>query len=241
MKIITAIFAIFLAAPALGQTIVDGQKKYDSGDYNGAAAAFSKALVDEPRNPALHYDLGNAWFKAGKLGPAIASYQRAFDIRPRDPDIRYNLNFALKRAGEELRPDGTPPALFYLFTILSERELAGLHWLFCAAMLLLGCVLVLRPQRREDLFPFLASAVLLWAGAGLWWGSRNALEPEDRGVIVKSTAELRSGPGENFGVSFTAPEGRRVQILSRSGGWLEIGITKEGAKGWLPSEAVEKI
>ncbi len=219
----------------------EGQKKYDAGDYNGAATDFTKALETAPRDANLHYDLGNALLKAGHLGPAIASYQRAFDIRPRGADIRYNLDFALKRAGEELQPPGVPTPVFYLFYLFSERELAGLHWLGCWVFLLLASAYVLKPAKREDLFIFLAAAFCFWAGAGLWWGARLEIEPDQRGVIVKSTAEIRSGPGDNFSVSFTAPEGRRVEILSQSAGWIEIGILKEGARGWLPADAVEKI
>ncbi|MCX5796349.1 MAG: SH3 domain-containing protein [Elusimicrobia bacterium] len=54
-------------------------------------------------------------------------------------------------------------------------------------------------------------------------------------------AELRSGPGENFNVSFTVPEGRRVQILGSDGAWVELGVLKEGVKGWLPAAAVEEL
>ncbi len=219
----------------------EGQKKYDSQDYNGAATLFSKAALLEPRNAGIRYNLGSALFKAGHLGGAIASFERAFDLRPRDGDIRYNLNFALKRAGEELRPEGVPPALFYLFTLLSERELAGLHWLGCWAALLLASIAILKPEKRENLWTALAAAAIFWAGAGAWWGARRGLTPAERGVIVRSTAEIRSGPGEKFSVSFTAPEGRRVEIISETAGWLEIGTLKEGAKGWLPQDAVEKI
>jgi tetratricopeptide (TPR) repeat protein len=239
MKALLLLLSLSLGAAA--QPPAEAHQRYDAGDYNGAAAIFKKTLEVSPRDPFLHYDLGNALFKAGKLGPAIASYQRAFDIKPRDSDIRYNLEFALKRAGEELRPEGTPPALFYIFTLLSERELAGLHWLFCWAALLLAAAFVLKAERREELFLPLVICLGLWAGAGAWWGSRRFVEPDEMGVIVRSTAELKSGPGENFSVTFTAPEGRRVQILSESAGWLEIGILKEGAKGWLPAAAVEKI
>lgn len=238
-------FGVLCAVPARAQGAaafaVDGQRKYDAGDYTGAATAFAKAVERAPRDADLHYDLGDALFKAGRLGPAIASYQRAFDIRPRDSDIRYNLNFALKRAGEELRPEGVPPALFGLFYLFSERELAGLQWLGCWLTLLLACAWLLRPALRERLFTFIAAAGLCWLLAGGWWAARRTMEPDQRGVIVRPAAEIRSGPGEKFGVNFTAPEGRRVEILSESAGWLEIGILKEGARGWIPADAVERI
>lgn len=232
---------ILAAGTAFAQPADEAQRKYDARDYHGAAGAYSKLLEANPRNPALHYNLGNALFKEGRLGPAIAAYQRAFDILPRDPDIRYNLDFVLRKAGEELVPPGVPPLLFAVFYLLGERELAGLHWLLCWAALLLASAMLAKPSRRQALLPWTASAFALWLFWGGWWLARRALEPGVRGVVAQPTAEIRSGPGENFSVSFTAPEGRRVQILSESSGWIEIGVLKEGVKGWLRVEAVEKI
>lgn len=221
---------------------VAGVSLYDAGNFPAAAAAFAKAAEREPRLAARHYNLGNALFKTGRLGPAIAAYQRAFDLMPRDEDIRFNLDFALRRAGEELIPPGVPPLMFRVFYLLSERELSGLHWLMAWASLLLASLWLLGPrERRKTLTAWTAAAAASWLFFGGWWLARRGLEPGQRGVIVRPTAELRSGPGEGFSVSFTAPEGRRVRILSENGKWLEIGTLKEGAKGWLESEAVEEI
>ena len=235
------LIALWLASPGSAQTPGDAQKKYDTGDYHGAATLYQKLVEGDPRGSSLHYDLGNALLKAGRLGPAIASYQRAFDIKPRDPDIRFNLDFALKKAGEELVPPGVPPVFFGLFYLLSERELAGLGWLGCWAALLLASLWLLKAAQRPALGPWLSVALSFWAVFAGWWLLRSGLEPARRGVIVRPAAEIRSGPGDNFSVSFTAPEGRRVQILSESAGWLQIGVLKEGAEGWIAAEAVEKI
>ena len=232
------ILSLFLGCSAsFGQPGAETQKKYDGGDYNGAAGDYSLQIQKQPLNASLHYNLGNAELRAGRLGLAIASYQRAFDILPRDSDIRYNLNFALKRAGEELVAPGVPPPLFTIFYLMSERELAGLHWLACWAVLLLASFFLVRRQRGG----LVLTSLILWACFGGWWLARSSLEPSERGVIIRPTAEIRSGPGQNFSVGFTAPEGRRVHILSQSADWLEIGILREGAKGWLPVDAVERI
>lgn len=230
-----------LAGSARAELAPEARKKYDSGDYAAAITLYQQALAGDPGNAALRYDLGNALFRAGKLGPAIASYQRAFDILPRSGDIRFNLAFALRRAGEELVPPGVPPVMFDLFYWLSERELAGLQWLFCWLALLTGAALLLKPALRPRLGTALAAFLALWGVFGGWWGIRLWLEPRERGVIVSATGELRSGPGDNFPVTVTAPEGRRVEVLSQQGEWLEIGILKEGARGWIPAVSVEKI
>jgi tetratricopeptide (TPR) repeat protein len=215
---------------------------YDAGRYDEAAAAFETLAAAAPRDASLQYDLGAALYKAGRLGRATASFERAFALDPRDSDVRFNLAFALRRAGEDFVPAGTPSPLFWVFTALSERELAGLHWLAAwAALLLAAAMLLSGAHRRESLAPWTAWAAGAWLVFGLWWAGLRAVLPPDRGVIVSSHAELRHGPGANFGVAFTIPEGRRVRVLSASGAWLEVGVLKEGARGWIEAAAVERL
>lgn len=239
---IIALLAAALALPAAAAPYADAKSAYDAGDYDRAASAFEALVAADPGDPALHYDLGNALLKAGKLGRASASYQRAFDLDPRDGDGRHNLDFVLKRSGEELAPPGIPAPAFAAFTAMSARELAGLHWLAAwAAMILGGLSLLGNAQRREALRDWLLGSAAAWALFGLWWAGLGAVLPAGRGVIVAGRAELRNGPGEKFTVGYTAPEGRRVRILSESGEWLEVGLLKEGVKGWILAASVEKL
>ena len=222
-------------------TAAEARRRYDAGDYAGAAAAFARAAADDPRDAALHYNHGAALFKAGKLGPAVAAFQRAYELRPRDSDIRHNLGFALERIGERLAPAGVPPALYAAYHWLGARELAGLFWLCAWAALLLGAVVALKPEARERLQPWLIAAALGWALAGGWWALRAAGAEGQLAVIVRPAAEIRSGPGGGFGVAFTAPEGRRVRVLGVQEDWLEIGVIQEGARGWIERSAVEFV
>jgi tetratricopeptide (TPR) repeat protein len=219
----------------------EGQRLYDLGDFQAAADWYLQAVRSDPRDASLHYDLGNSLFKSGKTGRAIAAYARAFDIRPRDADIRQNLDYALRRAGEELMPAGVPPLLFLAFHLFSERELAGLQWLAWWLMLGLAGLCVWRRALRPRLLSWTAAAAAFWLVLGGWWLAVRQVTPQGRGVIVTPAAELRSGPGENYNVSFTVPEGRRVQILATDGAWLELGVLKEGVKGWLPVASVEQL
>ncbi len=220
----------------------DAKAAYDGGEHARAAAAFA-ALVDAaPGDAALRYDLGNALFKSGRLGPAIASFQRAFELDPRDADARHNLEFALRKAGEELVAPGVPAPAFVAFTALSARELSGLHWLAAWAFMILGGLSALGDSaRRERLRGALLASAAAWAFFGSWWAGLRAVLPPGRAVIVAARAELRNGPGERFTVGYTAPEGRRVRILSENGSWLEVGLLKEGVKGWTPASSVERL
>jgi tetratricopeptide (TPR) repeat protein len=241
---IIALLAAALALPASAAPTPYEEAKaaYDAGNFDQAASAFTALAARSPSDAALRYDLGNALLKSGKLGRASASYQRAFDLDPRDGDGRHNLDFVLRRSGEELAPPGIPTPAFAVFTALSSRELAGLHWLAAwTALILAGLALFGSAERRAKLQDWLLGAAAAWLFFGLWWAGLRAALPADRGVIVAGRAELRNGPGEKFTVGYTAPEGRRVRVLSESGEWLEVGLLKEGVKGWTLASSVEKL
>jgi tetratricopeptide (TPR) repeat protein len=240
--VLAVLLAAALASPAAAADYAAAKASYDAGRFDQAASEFEALLAARPDDAAMHYDLGNALLKAGKLGRASASYQRAFDLDPRDGDGRHNLDFVLKRSGEELAPPGIPGPAFAAFTALSSRELAGLHWLAAwAAMILAGLALLGDAGRREKLRDWLIASAAAWLMFGLWWAGLRAVLPDGRGVIVAGRAELRNGPGEKFTVGYTAPEGRRVRVLSESGAWLEVGLLKEGVKGWILASSVEKL
>ena len=238
---------MFAAQPGWGgarEDIVDGNKLYGESKFAEAAAKYKEAAASDPFEAAAHFDLGNAYFRLGgpgDLARAIACYQRAFNLSPRNGGIRHNLDFALRRAGESLVPTGMPSAAFVLFHILSRTETSALHWLGFWAFCLIASAALWREGWRERLKGWLLWAGVFWACAAGWWGLLALTEVQSPGVVLASDAEVRSGPGLNFPVSFKSPEGRRVSILEEREGWLEIGVLKEGLKGWLPAEQVERI
>ncbi|PIP84589.1 MAG: hypothetical protein CO113_06365 [Elusimicrobia bacterium CG_4_9_14_3_um_filter_62_55] len=218
---------------------------YEASRFSEAAELYGQTAEFVPDSASAHYNLGNALLRRGtpgSLGLAIASYSRAFQLSPRDPDIRHNLSFALKRAGEELIPAGTPPVFWKAYRLLSITELKALFFLSLWGALLLATLWTVRVEWRERLRSPLTISLTLWLAAAGWWGSRTATGLRNPAVVVLAGAEVRSGPGTAFPVGFKVPEGRRV---SRLGGnknqWVEIGVPKEGLKGWIESDALEPI
>jgi tetratricopeptide (TPR) repeat protein len=238
---------LFATQPGWGGTkeeIVEANKLYGQSKFAEAAAKYKELAASDPLEAVTHFNLGNAFYRLngpGDLARAITSYQRAFNLSPRNSDVRHNLDFALRRAGESLVPTGMPSAAFILFHILSRTEVSALHWLGFWAFLLLASAALWRGRWRERLKPWVFWVGVFWAAAGCWWGLLALTDVQNPGVILAADAEVRSGPGLNFPVNFKSPEGRRVSVLDEREGWLEIGVLKEGLKGWLPAEQVERI
>ncbi|MFA6091692.1 MAG: tetratricopeptide repeat protein [Elusimicrobiota bacterium] len=239
--------SLYAASPAWSGALEDaaeGGKLYEAADYSRAVEAYGSALAKSPQDAALHFDLGNAYFRRGQpgdLGRAAASYERAFRLSPRDADVRYNLDFALRRAGESLVPPGMPSSAFVLFHVLSRGELFILHALGLWSLLLLLTLGFWKEPLRERLrFPALAAG-LLWLAAGSWLIVLEWTDVKNPGVVLAQEAEVRSAPNTGAPVQFKAPEGRRVCILQEKDGWLEIGVLKEGLQGWIPAGLIERI
>jgi MYXO-CTERM domain-containing protein len=52
------------------------------GDYEGAAAEFSKALEEDPTNVSAHYNLGVALSETGRLEEAVREFEQATRLHP---------------------------------------------------------------------------------------------------------------------------------------------------------------
>ena len=55
----------------------EGNRLYREGDYAGAVESYERIRESGFESGALHYNLGNAWFRLGEIGPAILHYERA--------------------------------------------------------------------------------------------------------------------------------------------------------------------
>ncbi|MDH3423313.1 MAG: tetratricopeptide repeat protein, partial [Gemmatimonadota bacterium] len=94
--ILTLVVVGVFAAPVAAQDeiVVRGNEAYQDEDYAGAIEAYQAVLDAGFRSAGLEYNLGNAYFKSGRLGRAILHWERALEASPGDPDIQANLELA---------------------------------------------------------------------------------------------------------------------------------------------------
>ncbi|HNW44370.1 MAG TPA: hypothetical protein PKI19_07690 [Elusimicrobiales bacterium] len=218
---------------------------YKGDRFEEALEGYAKITAVEPANPWGWYNAGNAFFRLNRPGPAVYHFAKAFRLNPRDPNIRFNFEFALRQTGQTLVPEGLPRALHYMYYLLADREILALavclFWLAClagaAGFLLDGAAAGAKASRAGLLTGLLCLACLAWLGA------RQNSPFAGAGVVIKNGgARLLSGPGENFKACASAPEGLLVKVLnSDDDNYYEVGLTKEGVKGWALKTEVEKL
>jgi hypothetical protein len=231
---------LWTAASARAQSndFLQANKLYEEGKYAQAASGYEDLLKAGRVSPAVFFNAGNAWFKAGQVGRAIYDYRRAAQWTPRDPDIRANLQFARARAGNPSQP-GSRWTRWVARLSLNE-------WA-CAASAVVAMFFLLLATRQ--IWPALArpsgGLARFLAAAGVWLLVCLAIAVHQQllqqtSIIIVPEAVVRRGPMDQSQSAFTAHDGAELTVLSRDGDWLEVSDASHRV-GWLQRKDVEQF
>ena len=236
-----------LALVAQQEIVEHGNRSYREGDYAGAIDAYEAVLAAGFESADLHYNLGNAHFKADNLGLAILAWERVLVRDSRHADALANLELARSLTVDAIEP----PPRFWLFAAASWWVhlfprgvlilLTAGAWLTVAGGTIAGLLARGGGARRlGKRFALGGLAAMLLAGASLAARDLRIGRPE-RGVILAESIPVRSAPAEDDDLTlFEVHEGARVRIDERAGPWAEI-VLDDGKVGWIPATALEAI
>jgi tetratricopeptide (TPR) repeat protein len=79
---------------------LEGQRKADAGDPDGAVTSFQQALSAHPGWAEAHFELGRAYHGQGRLSQAIAAYRAASRLMPDMQPVYANLGIANYQNGD---------------------------------------------------------------------------------------------------------------------------------------------
>jgi len=248
---LVATFAAGLATPRLavaqGELFEQGNQLYQQEDFEGAVEAYEAVLDAGWESAALHYNLGNAYFKTGVLGRAILEWERALELAPADPDALANLELARSLTADAVEP----LPRFWLLDVVSwwvdllPRGL--LIALVATAWVVAGAGVGVRVLARGEAAARWAARVAITSGVVVVLLGINLLVRElgiaqpQRAVILADVVPVRSAPADQDDLTlFEIHEGTRVRIDQRTGAWAEI-VLDDGKVGWVPAEVFEEI
>jgi len=247
--------ALFLSIVVVGARAEDlakaqslaaqGNHAYEAGDYDGAIESYQAAIDAGLNHEVLFYNLGNAWFKKGSVGKAILYYRRALLRDPRNSAARENLKQAKALIKDEaLAPLSIPLFLKPLVWLYSHFSLDEWNEAALGFWLLLALVGALRAWWRPS---WLKGRGMIWALCCLFavCSTMTLVHADNqlrhRAAIVTTTeVDVRSGPGENYNLSFKIHEGLRVFVDTQRPQWTRIHLGGD-LIGWVPASSIEEI
>ncbi|RMF78671.1 MAG: tetratricopeptide repeat protein [Planctomycetota bacterium] len=212
--------------------------------YQKAAAGFESLRADGVDNAAIEYNLGNAYFRLGRLGKAIACYRRAVVFEPTDERILANLKYAREQVEPRITPTGKRALIHklafwhYLVPIATRYRIAAV----CSVIGWLAMMLWVWQRRRWLLTSGALLVVVALSNAGSVAIQLSEQVRTPPAVIVGDAVTLRLGRGEGYDPALDHPlgPGVEVRILRRRGDWAEVELRDEQT-GWLPLSALERI
>jgi tetratricopeptide (TPR) repeat protein len=220
----------------LQQMFLEGSQAYDANRPADAVALYGKLVDQGYESKELYFNLGNAYFKIGKLGLAVLNYRRAWQIAPRDPDIQANLRFALQSTSA-LTPEYSA-ATKLLFKLSKSEWIALTTFSYWTAAIVLALFLVVRNQRAalaRALTAFLALLILSAAGIVNGYVARRTPEL----VVTEPRQQALYAPLEGSKAYFALPEGSIVRLEERSGTWLKVTTGQQS--GYVQSKACAPV
>jgi len=76
---------------------------------------------------------------------------------------------------------------------------------------------------------------------GTWFGFGIYETRQPFAIVTTPPGEVRNGPGTEYAVGFTIPEGSKVLVLNKRPEWTQVGVQQQGLKGWMPTQELELI
>lgn len=236
----------FLPLCAQESTLKEAEEAYAKEDYTQAIELYESVLKSYGESAMVYYNLGNAYYKAGKVAPAILNYERALLLNPGDSDTRFNLQVARQKTVDKIEPIGEFFLTRWIGTVEDVYSADGwAKWGVASFLLFIGCLLLFFFSKwiRLKKIGFFAGICFLLISlvANLFADSQqDKLLHRADAIVFASTVTVKSSPDASGTDLFILHEGTKVTIKSTLGEWSEIQL-EDGNVGWMPSKEIQQI
>ena len=242
-------------APATAPAAVSDAELFQRAEELYAHQRYPAAITDYEelvRRGAAHqtvlFNLGNAYFRDGKVGKAILSYERALRRDADAEDVRFNLEVARETAAARWGKDTVAGAEQDRPWVRAVHwlPLSTLAWSFLALdLLFFGALVGLRFLSTGFLRTGLAVTNVFVGVAGGVLGVLLAGQLYYRAfvrvaVVTANEVVTRDGPDATRREMVKLHAGHRVVVLKERGGWLLVRLANR-VEVWAPPATVEAI
>jgi len=243
--------AVVLAAvvPASAQTAEEaferGNEAYAAGKWAAAATEYRTVLDYRVVDARVHYNLGNAEFRLGRLGPAILHYEKAKRLDPSDAEIGSNLVFAQGFRFDRVEVEEPFVLVRPLHALQARLGIDGQVSVLVSLLWIAGGLMAWGLSRPGRLGPvhgwLLAALVTSIVLVGLsWWNTYERLERRELAVVMAPAAKIVAGPGPSNPSLLTVHEGLTVVVLNDRGDWVQVSLPN-GINGWIEARAIDPV
>lgn len=255
-RIIFAFIAILYTLASQAQSLaIQADSAYNQQDYNTAVRLYHQAMNNEGVSPQLYYNLGNTYYRLGKLGRSVLYYRRALNLDPSFSEARDNLAFVNTQILDKPEDDSSFLGNLHrsILEKLSPNAWAWTAFALFAITLILAALYVFSSSialRKIGFFGgFVFLVIFIYALVIAHQSSSGAFNTS-YAVIITPTSNLSTSPGGQNENSKIIPlhEGTVVEITdsivlpgeTSSPLWYNVKINNS-TSAWARSADLERI
>ena len=107
-KIYTTLLLLFFTSTVLANSLTQrADSAYTEDNFVEAISLYNKIIQEEGTSSLLYYNLGNSYYRSGKIGKAIVCYERSIILDPNNEDAVTNLDFVRSQITDKPGDNGT--------------------------------------------------------------------------------------------------------------------------------------
>lgn len=220
------------------ETMNKANQLYRDNDFAAAIDEYEKLISEGYAGSSLYYNLGNAYYRIGKLGYAILYYEKALKLSPNDDDVKHNLALANIRAVDKI--DTLPK--FFLFewweSFLAFFSLQVWIVITLLIYLLLSIVIALYffaghiIHQRISFFSGAAVLIVLLISVSVVAVKLNRENKRLEAVIIEKSVVVKLSPDDHGKDGFVIHEGLKILLEDEIDNWCKIRLP-DGKVGWV--------
>lgn len=219
---------------------------YLSEQYDAAISGYEQVLASG-KSAEVMYNLGNAYYRKGKMGRAILCYERTLRLDPGNSDALHNLDMAISNTADKVQAE-RPFFFVSVYRWLSTR-LSVDGWgtlgvicfgLFCITFILVRFTDNERVQAVSQTGRWIALGVAVVANVLALTQHQNITD-RTGAIIMNARVKVGNTPSDKASESFTLHEGTRIEITDTTiTDWAGIRLS-DGREGWVRTSSLERI
>ena len=220
------------------------KKAYYDNDYEKALQGFNALLEQNEDSGHLLYNLGNVYFKMGKIGAAKWHYEKARLLIPRNADLKINLSLLDSKLIDKIENSFSDylVATFYFWS--SQLTMGELGWVLFIFTIFYWTWCIQKLWRKKRFWTaetFIILIIFIYLTGGYYL--KDSLEAYGHyGIVVNPEVDVKASYLEKDEPLFQIHQGTKVRLIDQQdfgegGRWLRISLP-QGQKGWVLSKDI---
>ncbi len=231
---------------SVGELWSKANNAYINNKFGRSVKLYSEIESRGLHSLPLFYNLGNGYFKQGKIAKSLLYYHRALKLDPSDADTQHNIEVAESQTKDNI--EKIPQfilvewneAIANTFSIMGWSIISILAWGILLVSVVVFFLTKHLHRRKSSFYGALISGVVMFISTSYAISERNEVVNNREAIVMSSSLAAKSSPTSTSKDLFILHAGTKVGVISSLEGWSEIVIA-DGRQGWVEDKLLEEI